>query len=154
MECGAVSGWSPRTASGSGQWMLSSRITCWCVPAACCRSTCTCRARDAREVGIETRPAPDVPPHRTTIWVAVDDQERAFIRTVRGPDSRWYREALSNETVGILVDGQRIEVRVELAADPERIEACSAGFRTSRASLAAMLMAEVLPTTLELLPAG
>ncbi len=114
--------------------------------------------RDAREVGIETRPAPDVPPHRTTIWVAVDDQERAFIRTVRGPDSRWYREALSNETVGILVDGQRIEVRVELAADPERIEACSAGFRrkyrTSRASLAAMLMAEVLPTTLELLPAG
>ena len=26
--------------------------------------------RDAREVGIETRPAPDVPPHRTTLWVA------------------------------------------------------------------------------------
>ena len=114
--------------------------------------------RDTREVDIETRPAPDVPPHRTTIWVVVDDQERAFIRTFRGPDSRWYREALSNETVGILVDGQRIEVRVEHVDDDERIEACSHAMRgkykTSRASLAAMLVPEVLPTTLELLPLG
>lgn len=114
--------------------------------------------RDAREIDIETRPAPDVPPHSTTIWVVVDDQERAFIRTFRGPDSRWYREALSNETVGILVDGQRMEVRVELVTDPERIEACSAGYRrkyaTSRASVQAMLMPNVLPTTLELRPAN
>ena len=112
--------------------------------------------RDAREVRIETRPAPDVPPHRTVIWVVADDQDRAFIRTVRGPKSRWYREALAAGTVGIVVDGQRIEVSVEHVDDDERIEACSQAMRgkykTSRASLAAMLLPEVLPTTLELHP--
>ena len=112
--------------------------------------------RDAREVQIETRPAPDVPPHRTIIWVVVDDQDRAFIRTVRGASSRWYREALAAGTVGILVDGQRIEVGVEHVDDDDRIEACSQAMRvkykTSRASLAAMLLPVVLPTTLELHP--
>jgi len=112
--------------------------------------------RDAREVLIETRPAPDVPPHRTVIWVVVDEQDRAFIRTVRGATSRWYREALAAGTVGFLVDGQRVEVSVEHVQDEERIEACSQAMRrkyaTSRASLAAMLLPAVLSTTLELHP--
>jgi hypothetical protein len=113
--------------------------------------------RDTREVQIETRPAPDVPPHRTAIWVVVDDRDRALIRTYRGPHSRWYREATAAGTARILAAGHVIDVRVEHAADPERIEACSRElsrkYRTSRASLAAMLVPEVLPTTLELLPA-
>ena len=112
--------------------------------------------RDAREVRIETRPAPDVPPHRTVIWVAVDDQDRAFIRTANGARSRWYREALAAGTVGMEVDGQRFDVRVEHVEDDERIEACSEAYRrkyrTSRASLRMMLQPEVLPTTLELHP--
>jgi hypothetical protein len=109
--------------------------------------------RDAREIDIETRPAPDVPPHRTTIWVVVDDRGRAFIRTYRGPASRWYREAISSQSVAILVDGQRIEVRLEAATDPERVEACSAMLRSKYATtsgLSGMLAAENLPTTLEL----
>jgi hypothetical protein len=109
--------------------------------------------RDAREIRIETRPAPDVPPHRTTIWVVVDDQDRAFIRTYRGPGSRWYREALSNERIGLLVAGQRIAVSVEQANDAERIEACSAALRSKYAGasgLRGMLADENLPTTLEL----
>jgi hypothetical protein len=114
--------------------------------------------RDAREIQIETRPAPDVPPHRTVIWVVVDDQDRAFIRTVRGPQSRWYREATASGEVALVTAGQRMEVRVEPAADPERIEACSEAFRrkyaTSRASLQAMLTPDVLTTTLELHPTG
>jgi hypothetical protein len=111
--------------------------------------------RDTQEIDIETRPAPDVPPHRTTIWVVVDDQGRAFIRTYRGPTSRWYREAISNESVGILVDGQRVEVRLEAATDPERVEACSAALRTKYATASGqrgMLTEENLPTTLELYP--
>lgn len=111
--------------------------------------------RDAQEVQIETRPAPDVPPHRTTIWVVVDDQGRAFIRTYRGPASRWYREAIASESVGIVVDGQRVEVRPEPAGDPERVETCSALLRTkyARASgLRGMLAEENLRTTLELRP--
>jgi hypothetical protein len=109
--------------------------------------------RDAQEVQIETRPAPDVPPHRTTIWVVVDDQGRAFIRTYRGPSSRWYREAISSESVGILVDGQRLEVRVEAATDAERVETCSALLRSKYATdsgLRGMLAEQNLPTTLEL----
>jgi hypothetical protein len=113
--------------------------------------------RDAREVDIETRPAPDVPPHRTTIWVVVDDHGRAFIRTFGGPGSRWYREAISNESVGILVNGQRVDVRLEDASDGERVEACSAALRSKYATasgLRGMLTAENLPTTMELLSAG
>jgi hypothetical protein len=111
--------------------------------------------RDAREIDIETRPAPDVPPHRTTIWVVVDDRDRAFIRTYRGPASRWYREAVANQTVGILVDGQRIEVSLRPASDPASVEACSAGYRqkyAGAAGLRGMLTDENLPTTLELNP--
>ena len=113
--------------------------------------------RDAREIRIETRPAPDVPPHRTTIWVVVDDQDRAFIRTYRGPASRWYREAISNERVGLLVAGQRIEVSLEQADDAERVAACSAALRgkyTGTGGLRGMLADENLPTTLELHPAS
>jgi len=112
--------------------------------------------REAQEVQIETRPAPDVPPHLTTIWVVVDEADRVFIRTYRGPGSRWYREATASGRVALLADGQRIEARVSPATDPASVEACSAAFRakyrTSGASLAAMLVTEVLPTTLELLP--
>jgi hypothetical protein len=111
--------------------------------------------RDAQEIQIETRPAPDVPPHRTTIWVVVDDRGRAFIRTYRGPSSRWYREAISNESVGILVDGQRVEVRLEPASDPESVDACSAALQQKYAhasGLRGMLSEENLPTTLELRP--
>jgi|SRR6185503_5785978 len=112
--------------------------------------------RETHEVDIETRPAPDVPPHRTTIWVVVDPDDRAFIRTYRGAGSRWYREATSSGAVALLADGQRIEVRVSPAIDPGSVEACSAAFRakyrTSGGSLAAMLVPEVLSTTLELLP--
>jgi hypothetical protein len=112
--------------------------------------------RDTREVEIETRPAPDVQPHRTIIWVVVDDQDRAFIRTYRGPASRWYREATADGTARIHAAGNVVDVRLEPATDPEQIEACSGAlgrkYKSSRASLAAMLLPEVLPTTLELVP--
>jgi hypothetical protein len=112
--------------------------------------------REAQEVDIETRPAPDVPPHVTTIWVVVAPDDRAFIRTYRGPGSRWYREATSLGEAALLADGQRIEVRLAHATDQASVAACSEAFRTkyrgSGASLAAMLVPEVLETTLELLP--
>jgi hypothetical protein len=113
--------------------------------------------RDTQEVEIETRPAPDVPPHRTTIWVVVDDEGRAFVRTYLGPGSRWYREATAAGNVAILADGQRIEARVEAAGDAERIAACSEALRRKYAyasGLRGMLAEANLPTTLELLPPG
>ena len=102
--------------------------------------------RETEEVDIETRPAPDVPPHRTIIWVVVDAQDRAFIRTYRGAGSRWYREATASGQVALLADGQRIEVRLAPATDAASVEACSEAFRAKyRAhggSLAAMLVPE------------
>jgi len=111
--------------------------------------------RETREVDIETRPAPDVPPHRTTIWVVVDPQDRAFIRAFRGPGSRWFREATAAPTVALLVDGQRLEVALEAASDRERVEACSTALVAKylgATDLDEMLADANLPTTLELHP--
>ncbi len=112
--------------------------------------------RETQEVDIETRPAPDVPPHRTTIWVVVDPQDRAFIRTYRGAGSRWYREATASGQVALLADGQRIEVRWRPPAIRERRGMLGGVPREvpdpAARSLAAMLVPEVLGTTLELLP--
>ena len=75
--------------------------------------------RETQEVDIETRPAPDVPPHRTTIWVVVDPEDRAFIRTYRGAHSRWYREATSAGRATLLADGQLLGI---LVAPAQRVE--------------------------------
>jgi len=112
--------------------------------------------RGAREVEIETAAGEDAPRHRTVIWVVVDERDRPFIRSVRGPIARWYREARSEPAVALLVGGRRIPVRAVPASDPERVDSASRALRTkyasSRASLAAMLRDETLPTTLELRP--
>jgi hypothetical protein len=111
--------------------------------------------RETQEVDIETRPAPDVPPHLTTIWVVVDSRQRAFIRTYRGPGSRWFREATASGRVALLADGQRIQVRLAPATDAASIAACSEALRAKYAhasGLRGMLAEANLPTTLELLP--
>jgi hypothetical protein len=109
---------------------------------------------DAEEVDIETQ-APGGPAHRATIWVVVDEGE-VFIRTYKGPDSRWYREAVANPAVGIHVGGRRIASTAIPASDPDSIERVSAGFRRKYASdpaTNAMVAPANLPTTLRLEPA-
>ena len=106
------------------------------------------------EVDIETQ-APGGPVHRTTIWVVVDDGE-AFIRTYKGPDSRWYREAVANPAVGIYVGGRRLASTAIPASDPDSIERVSAGFRRKYPddpATGAMVAPANLPTTLRLEPA-
>jgi hypothetical protein len=112
--------------------------------------------RQAQEVQIETRRGEGAPVHRTVIWVVVDDAGRVLVRTFLGPQSRWYREALANPRVRLLVGDQAVELHAERAVDSERIQACSDGFRAKYrrgASLDAMLRDDVLQTTLELRPA-
>lgn len=93
---------------------------------------------------------------QTVIWVVVDDQDRVLIRSVRGPRGYWYRQALADPLVELDLGGRRIPVRAELADDADRVEATSQALRAKyarqRASLAAMLRPETLPTTLQLLP--
>jgi len=112
--------------------------------------------RAAREVRIETSRGAGAPAHRTIIWVVVDDADRVLVRTYLGPDSRWYREALSAGRVRLLAGERAVDFTVERATDPDRVRSCSDGLRAKyrrNASLDAMLRDEVLDTTLELHPA-
>ena len=110
----------------------------------------------AREVDIETRRSADARLHKTVIWIVVDHAGRVLVRSVRGTRGRWYRELVAHPYGAINVAGRRIAVRAAPATDPDRIEACSEGlrrkYRTARASLAAMLVDDILETTLELHP--
>ncbi|HEX5012771.1 MAG TPA: nitroreductase/quinone reductase family protein [Candidatus Limnocylindrales bacterium] len=108
----------------------------------------------AEEVRIETQ-APEGPSHRTVIWVVVDGDE-AFVRTYKGPTSRWYREAQANPAVALHVGERRIPATAIPATDPDSVERVSAAFRRKYAgdpATPAMVADTVLPTTLRLEPA-
>jgi hypothetical protein len=108
----------------------------------------------AKEVDIGTRsPAGDA--HRTIIWI-VEREGTVYIRSYRGARGRWFREAVADPDVAIHVDGRRVAARAVPATDPASVEACSEGLRAKyrrSQSLAAMLVDDVLPTTLKLEPA-
>ena len=107
-----------------------------------------------KEVDIETR-SPSGEAHRTIIWI-VEQDGTVYIRSYRGPRGRWFREAVADPEVAIHVDGRRVAARAVPATDPASVEACSAGLRAKYRrsySLQAMLVDDVLPTTLKLVPA-
>jgi hypothetical protein len=112
------------------------------------------RLEAAEEIEIETQ-APGSAARRTVIWVVVDDGE-VFVRTYKGPKSRWYRDAQANSAVAIHVDGKRLAATAIPATDPDAIERTSAGFLGKYASdpaAKAMVGPDVLETTLRLEPA-
>lgn len=108
----------------------------------------------AEEVDIETRSQAGET-HRTIIWI-VERDGTVYARSYKGPRGRWYREALVDPDVAIHVDGRRLAARAVPAPDPASVEACSEGLRSKyrrSMSLEAMLVDDVLPTTLKLVPA-
>ena len=108
----------------------------------------------AEEVEIETR-TPSGDQRRTIIWIVEQDGE-VYVRSVRGPRGRWYREALVDPGVAIHVDGRRVVARALPATDAASVEACSEALREKYRgdySLGSMLEAETLPTTMKLVPA-
>jgi hypothetical protein len=111
--------------------------------------------RAEEEVEIETRAGPQAAPRRTIIWVVVDEQGRVFVRSVRGPAGRWYREAVAHPACVLHVSESAIPITALPAADPEDVAACSAALRVKYArdgALRSMLREATLPTTLRLLP--
>ena len=107
----------------------------------------------AEEVRIETRAA-DGTLHRTIIWI-VEHDGQLYVRSVNGPDARWFREATADTSVALIVGENRYEADVVPATDPASIEACSAGLRAKYKgddSLGSMLEAKSLPTTLRVVP--
>lgn len=110
---------------------------------------------ERRTARIETRNARgDV--HRTTIWTVVDPRGRVMIRSYRGAGARWYREAIGAGRAALMLGRSVVPVRVEVATDRERIDACSRALETKYAgdpATRSMVRDEVLDTTLELHPA-
>ena len=108
----------------------------------------------AREIRIETQSAAGTV-HRTIIWVAEHDGE-IYIRSVNGPEARWFREATDGGAVAVHVGGRRLPVTLVPATDPASIEAASDGFRAKYKrsySLQSMLLDHTLETTLRVEPA-
>jgi hypothetical protein len=106
------------------------------------------------EVDIETR-SPKGTVHAVRIWIVVDGDD-VFIRTYRGPTSRWYRELVAAQGGALVVNGKRIPVRAVNAADSASVKRTSDGYRKKYrkgSSLDSMLVPSVLPTTLRLEPA-
>ncbi len=90
------------------------------------------------------------------IWIVVVDGV-PYVRSVRGPAGRWYRELLARGDGAVVADGKRVPVRGAHDSSPRAIEAVSGALRRkyprSGASLASMLRTEVLDTTVRLEPA-
>jgi hypothetical protein len=112
---------------------------------------------ETKEVSIETRRDADSPEHRAIIWVVVVGGD-VFVRSVRGPKGRWYREISSNPEGALHVEGERIPVRATPAADDTTVDAVSDAIRskyeqTSPKSTASMVRPDTLPTSLKLSPA-
>ena len=108
----------------------------------------------AQEVRIETRSTAGET-HRTIIWIVERDGE-VYVRSVRGPRGRWYREALADPGIAIHVKGRRVAARAVPAGDGPSVDACSEGLREKYRrsySLESMLVPDVLPTTMKLVPA-
>jgi hypothetical protein len=108
------------------------------------------------EVQVETTRGRDAPVHRTVIWIVVDG-DQAFIRSVRGPKGRWYRELLANPHGAIHAEGRRVPVAAQPATDAASVARVSDLLSHKYQQrwpgpTAAMLRDEVLPTTLRLTP--
>jgi hypothetical protein len=111
----------------------------------------------AYEIDIETSRGDGAPVHRVTIWIAVDG-DAAYVRSVRGPTGRWYRELLANPRGAIHVAGRRLDIVAEPATDAATITRVSDALKRKYeprwpGPLAPMLREQVLPTTLRVQPA-
>ncbi len=110
--------------------------------------------RTTGTVRIETRRAAAEPGRVTPIWIVVDAAGRVLVRSVRGRRGRWYRDLLAYPDGEVIAGATRIPIRAERAEDEDRIEACSRAleekYPRAGASLASMLVPDVLETTLEL----
>ena len=109
------------------------------------------------EVEIETTRGSRAAVHRTVIWIVVDG-DAVYVRSVRGPAGRWYRELTANPHGAVHADGRRVAVDAEVANDASTISRVSDLLRDKYQQrwpgpTASMLREDTLPTTLRLLPA-
>jgi hypothetical protein len=107
-------------------------------------------------VEIETKSAKGTK-HSVPIWIVTVDGV-PYVRSVRGPQGRWYRELLARGEGAIVAAGKRTPVKATHDRTKAAIESVSDALRRkykgSGSSLASMLRSDVLDTTVRLEPAG
>jgi hypothetical protein len=112
------------------------------------------RFNSMKIIDIETRSAKGTK-HSVPIWIIVVDGV-PYVRSVRGPQGRWYRELLARGDGAVVAGGKRVPVRATHDSSPKVIEAVSGALRKkyprSGQSLASMLRDDVLDTTVRLEP--
>ena len=112
------------------------------------------RFDETKVVDIETV-SPKGTKHSVPIWIVVVNGV-PYVRSVRGPSGRWYRELLARGEGAIVAAGKRTNVKAKhdrsKAAIDGTSDALSRKYKTSRASLASMLLKDVLDTTVRLEP--
>jgi hypothetical protein len=112
------------------------------------------RFDETKVVEIETV-SPKGAKHSVKIWIVVVDGV-PYVRSVRGPKGRWYRELLARGEGAIVAGGKRTPVKAKRdktkAAIDRTSDALRRKYKTSGASLASMLRVDVLDTTVRLEP--
>jgi hypothetical protein len=107
--------------------------------------------RQLQEVAIRTEKHPGT---AVVIWVVVVDDE-VFVRSVRGPQGRWYRDLATGGPARLEFAGRRLAVQTIPVTDPAAVGRASREYlRKYQPSpyAQAMVQPEVLPTTLRLEP--
>ena len=105
---------------------------------------------EAHEVAIRTGKHPE---SAVVIWVVADDE--VFVRSVRGPKGRWYRDLAGGGDATLEWAGRSVPVRAVPATDAASVERASREYlRKYKTSPYARTMvgADTLPTTLRLEP--
>jgi hypothetical protein len=93
---------------------------------------------------------------RVTIWVVVADGQ-VYVRSARGEKGRWY-QAILRHPQGVLHAGQvRVPFRAERVADPDTLAKVNEAYKRKYGQkwpneTAGMLLENVVPTTLRLVP--
>ena len=107
--------------------------------------------RSRKEVGIRTSQNRQRP---VTIWIVVVD-DAVFVRSVRGPQGKWYVAARADGEASLVIDQREVAVRVNSATDPDSVAAVSRAILAKYATspyAQVMVSDEIVPTTLRLDP--
>jgi deazaflavin-dependent oxidoreductase (nitroreductase family) len=112
------------------------------------------RLTEKPEVDIETTGRRSGLTRRTTTWVVVDDGV-PYVRSEYGEAGHWYRNALAQPHLGLIVDGRRLEATATLITDPAQLQRVSEAYRTKyrrSSAVGEMVASAVEPMTLALSP--
>jgi hypothetical protein len=114
------------------------------------------RVGQAEEIELDTRADASAPTKRTTTWI-VADRSNLYVRSVRGPEGKWYQRVQHNPTATLYAGGQTLTVRLAPVTDATEIDRVSTAYRQKYAadatSVQAMVAPVTLPTTLKVVPA-